>query len=121
MLGSPASARERRLDQIRLDHLQSIRRELSLHHLRSRDPRETGSAPGRPLPASLEELRDLTLDRALIIHDPQSGQPYGYEVLGAHRFRIGADFARPAPATTEPRWRHPAGPSWFEFDLDRDP
>jgi hypothetical protein len=119
--GSPGSERLRKLDLRRIEHLGEIRDALMEHCLGN----TRHLAPDRrvlvnPLPANLDVVRTAARARRPEIADPASEAPYGYEVLGATGFRIGARFDLERNEEIQPLWNHPAGWHWFTFDLMRE-
>lgn len=80
VVGSPATQRDRRFDEHRVNDLMTIQGQVvSFWQQKSR------------LPAKLEELRDdLTGFEPSV--DPQSGEPYGYAVKGLLKFELCAMF-----------------------------
>jgi hypothetical protein len=110
VLGSPGEQRARRLDDRRLDDLREIAGAVDLHWTRE----------GR-LVASVEEVRAEL--RPSSDRDPETGEPYFYEPLGDHRYRLCATFNR-ASATEgyKPRdefWTHDAGRHCFELEAKK--
>jgi hypothetical protein len=101
ILPSPGEMRLRRLDALRIQHLEAIDSAIGEYW------REY-----KHLPASLEELP--APDRELVLQDPRSGEPYGYEVLSEREYRLCARFDAASPGQGAPPgrkggWRHPAG------------
>ena len=104
-IGSPGSARARRLDAHRLDDLRHVARVVDVHWTR---------AGG--LPASLAELADLDADAT---EDPASGRPYGYRVVAASTFELCATFDADAARPRRDRlWWHPRGRHCFRLDAE---
>ena len=103
--GSPQRQRMLRLDERRVRDLQSLQTSLSYRYT------ETGA-----LPATLEDLVDGRLLSA-VPRDPESGEPYAYEVTARRVFRLCAEFALPSEGP-EPAdfWAHAAGRQCFDFD-----
>ncbi len=114
--GTPGSQRAIRLDQVRVNDLQTIQFRI-LEYWRARGA----------LPDSLEELED-DLSGFRAPKDPVSGAPYGYEKKGERTFRLCATFATesppapqappPAPGLAGSSWEHPAGFACFERTVD---
>lgn len=101
LLPSPAEMRLRRMDALRIQHLQALEQAVTEYW-----------HDNRLLPVSLEELP--APDRELVLTDPASGTPYGYRVTAEREYRLCARFdlasARPGPERqTRGGWRHPAG------------
>lgn len=104
--GSPAEQRLLRLDDRRVTDLQRLSRAATRYY----------SQTDR-LPASLDGLAD---GRRLssVPRDPESGEPYEYNVHGDGRFELCAEFSRESRQAAERDfWRHGRGRDCFEFDL----
>ena len=76
LAGSPATARIQRLDQQRLDDLQTIFREVQLL---CHDP-DIKNKLKRHLPLTLEELAELARSERINLTDPETGLSYVYTV-----------------------------------------
>jgi type II secretory pathway pseudopilin PulG len=106
VMGSPARQRLMRLDERRVDDLNRIATTIDVYRTQH----------GR-LPASVAELGGQPGMR--IPQDPESGQPYGYEMLGATEYRLCAKFDTDTAETTDPQpwlgasWAHGAGRQCF--------
>ena len=72
-----------------------------------------------PLPASLEEVVAEARFRRPGIRDPQTGELYGYEVVGDSRFRLCAGFNAERDESFDVVWNHPPGRHCFEIDALR--
>ena len=105
--GSPGAARDRRLDERRIDDLRALARAVDLHWTR------TGQ-----LPPSVSGLPTAT-DEALDTTDPVSGREYDYLVLDDRRFELCAEFAT-FQTTSGDRafWSHPVGRHCFDIDVE---
>lgn len=119
-IGSPAAGRVRRLDERRLEHLQAIHNEVQALVLG-----ETRWARGerrmiRPLPKSLDELTHQARSVRPEVRDPETGEPYGYQVLGEDRYRLCASFDRKRDERVQPRWNHPARRHCFDLSPLQD-
>jgi len=118
--GSPGRARLHRLDERRVGDLQDIRNEIeniSLGPLRYRPVEERRLQ--RPIPATLREVAASAQQRRPDIHDPETGEEYGYSVIDETRFELCATFRLPRDTELAPVWNHPAGRHCFEFDVLR--
>ena len=82
-VGGPGTARLERLDERRARDLGELAAAVERHRVFT----------GR-LPASLDEVRDGP-SGSPPIHDPETGAPYEYEVLGEGRFRVCARLSLP--------------------------
>ncbi len=105
--GSPGAARDRQLDDRRIDDLRALARAVDLSWTR------TGQ-----LPPAVSGLPTET-DEPLETRDPVSGQAYEYQVLDGRRFELCAAFAM-ARATTGDLafWSHPEGRHCFDIDVE---
>jgi hypothetical protein len=73
----------------------------------------------RPLPATPQELATSAQQRRPRIHDPQTGEPYGYTVSSETSYRLCATFDAARDEEVDPSWNHPSGLHCFERDLLR--
>jgi len=105
VVGSPAEARLRRLDERRVDDLQRAR--YSLHRYWTQHGR---------LPLSLDSLAQVSQDTS-DYRDPTTGQPYEYRTTSDTSYELCAEFAKPTSEqwqrTRDEDWRHPAGRQCF--------
>lgn len=112
LAGSPQRARTRELDQQRLRDLQGIVRHLERYR----------TAQGA-LPGTLEEsLKVPYAPDGLSLRDPQTQEPYGYQVLDSTTVRLEATFVSqdsvgPNGDLASPFWRHPKGRHGYRFDV----
>jgi hypothetical protein len=135
--GQPGEQRRIQADQRRLSDLQGIARGLAAWRnyqmpvRRGQTAAQAGVAsdvaqdPATeiPLPASLQDaISHLDPDR---LTDPETQQPYGYEVRSANTYALCAEFAasgpeRPGRAYTQTGfWRHPSGRHCFVIDATK--
>lgn len=105
LVGSPWSARMQRFDQQRLEDLQTIFREIQLL---CRDP-DIKTELKRPLPATLAELAVLARTERIKLNDPETGEAYGYRILGQTSYELSATFATELDSDANVFWNHPAG------------
>ena len=119
VVGSPQGERLRKLDERRVQQLQSIERAIDRLVRGPYDERSTdGPAPMiRPLPATLEEVRADALPDRPPIADPETGAPYGYRVTGESSYELCATFDRARDEDDDVQWNHPAGPHCFAIDV----
>ncbi|HEV7702814.1 MAG TPA: hypothetical protein VGO46_00925 [Gemmatimonadaceae bacterium] len=125
-LGTPSRARERKLDELRVDDLSRLSNRIDGYWTKH-----------SALPQVLDSLvADRQLDR--VPADPQSHQSYTYLVSGERSYRLCATFAQPSdsaessrydsddfsltvgdggmPIARQPHsWRHGAGESCFDL------
>ena len=99
------------MDERRIEDLRGICREIQLIVFED-DPARLK----RPLPVTLEEAAELARHRKLSLHDPDTGEPYGYEVVSDTTYRLAATFALPRDLDYEVFWNHPAGRHAFTID-----
>lgn len=116
MLGSPATQRRQRLDSVRVEDLVTIERLIAAF-----------AGQNKALP---RDLASLARERgySVRIHDPESGVPYGYEILGADSYRLCAIFmtrssdAVPGDSQWQPfsvTWSHEIGRQCFNRHVER--
>lgn len=112
LAGSPQRARTRELDQQRLRDLQGIVGHLDRYR----------TAQGE-LPSTLEELHKVPYaSGALSLRDPQTQEPYGYQVLDSITVRLEATFVSrdsvgPNDELASPFWSHPKGRHGYRFNV----
>ena len=112
LAGSPATSRLQRLDQRRLDDLQTIFREIqSLCH----DP-DIKDTLKRPLPQSLDQLATLARRERINLSDPETAQRYRYVVTSETTYEVCATFSLPRDSDSNVFWNHPAGEHCFTID-----
>jgi hypothetical protein len=116
--GSPATARQHRFDERRIEDLQTINDAIQDYALgESRFEPLAQRSIERPLPETLEQVRAGATRRRPDIRDPETDLPYRYEILGESRYRLCAEFRFERDEEHTPRWNHPAGEHCFELDL----
>ena len=112
LVGSPGTTRLQRLDQRRLDDLQTIFREIqSLCH-----DEDIKDRLKRPLPESLEQLATLARDERINLLDPETGQRYRYTVKSETTYELCATFSLSRDSDSNVFWNHPAGEHCFTID-----
>jgi len=118
MAGSPATARLQRFDDRRIEDLQTIHDEIQDFSLgqSSFEPLADRKLE-HPLPATLEQVRNSAAHRRPGIQDPETGEPYPYEVVSETRYRLCGKFNFARDEEHTPVWNHPAGAHCFEFDV----
>lgn len=115
ILGTPTHARERRLDEMRVQDLSMLSQQLDGYWVKH-----------AALPDSLDSLVTThQIDR--VPHDPATGARYSYVASSARSYRLCATFQQPSDTTESypqvtaaggrvPRsWRHGAGESCFDL------
>jgi type II secretory pathway pseudopilin PulG len=103
LLGSPRQARLRRLDDQRLSALQAMTNAADAY-LHSRGA----------LPDTLDQLAtDQTWQSPSVLHDPETGAPYGYRKIGPSTYQLCARFATASGEEVPPHWRHGPGRACF--------
>lgn len=119
IIGSPQSQRELRIDSQRVSDLQSLQSQIVyLYQQKER------------LPATLAELND-PLSYYTVPVDPETNQPYGYNVKGPLSFELCADFttagtvdqygktvAMPSAYGMNDKWEHKAERTCFSRTID---
>lgn len=127
IIGTPWEARQYRLDQEKIMHLQSLQWQIVSYWQQK-----------QTLPESLSELTD-PISGSYVPVDPETGQMYGYRATGPLSFELCAEFStanqggRPDRMITavplEPKtqvhvggdtWDHEAQPTCFERTIDPD-
>ena len=105
--GAPSDARLMRLDEQRVRDLQRLARAVDAYRV----------ATGH-LPSSLADtVKSQRAERSPV--DPESGEPYRYEVVSADAYRLCAQFARPSrelPGMSF--WKHDAGVRCFDVPVN---
>ena len=116
LLDSPAQERLRRLDERRVDDLRELFNELNFYWAR-----ET------TLPPSLEELSNEA-GVFVELFDPETGEPYEYQVLSSNTYELCAQFALDTAAEQDrfykDVWSHGPGRQCFKLearDVNRVP
>lgn len=109
VLGSPSDARARRADERRVEHLREWARAIDAYW-----------TANNQLPVSLEEVRRQRAWEHLVLNDPGTGEPYGYQARGAVAYELCATFERASPDTGRPDedalWGHASGPACFTLE-----
>ena len=99
-IGSPAAARERRLDQRRVDDLVDI--DMAIHDYQSKD---------HSLPGSLRDLQQWS-NRVVTLRDPSTQQSYEYRTIDSARYELCAVFQQPSRESAR-HWMHGSGRQCF--------
>lgn len=117
IVGSPAAQRARKYDERRVEDLKAISDEIReivlVDRWRSKDELEME----RDLPKTLEEAAASATYRKLDRTDPETGEPYKYEITGKSTFRLCATFSTARNRRYDIFWNHPEGEHCFEFDV----
>ena len=115
-LGRPSHARERRLDELRIEDLSRLS-----------DAVDEYWTKHTALPPTLDSLvSQHQIDRVPV--DPQTDSAYTYLASGERSYRFCATFAQPSDSTSPPgyvdgiratkhSWRHGAGESCFDLTV----
>jgi hypothetical protein len=104
LIGSPSEQRSLRIDEQRVQHLQTLAAAISRYRY------DFGDFPeGFDVLVEGNRLRDLP-------SDPVTGERYEYEILADTRYRLCAEFDRALPEERTDRdfWWHPAGRQCFD-------
>lgn len=121
LAGSPAAERLRKFDERRLEDVQGIRSEIMVIVLGDTRFLQRGERrPERPLPRNLDEVVAQARVTRPDIRDPETGEPYGYEVVSDYGYRLCAIFNEPRDEGYDVAWNHPAGRHCFELDALSD-
>ncbi len=115
VVGNPLNERSRKFDQRKREQLQAIASEMERVVLEQ--SKEGPAMLRRPLPKDLTELLEVAEYQRPEIHDPQTGEPYEYTVLGEGRYQLCATFNFQRQERFHIFWNHPAGRHCFEFNL----
>lgn len=119
--GPPSQERARRIDQQRVNDLQSITYNVNQYY-----------SDFDTLPTSLDEMVSRLGTRMSIMSpgDPATGQPYEYRAIGADQYELCATFAAdsadlgPQAARIDPygkQWEHVAGKACFTRTVQPTP
>lgn len=117
VMGSPQTERQRRFDEERVMHLQSIQWQIVNYWQRK-----------NILPKNLAELKD-DISGFQVPADPLTGEPYSYEVKDANSFVLCTNFALEsrddvtrampmAPVGINDTWEHGPGRVCFSRTID---
>ena len=125
IIGSPQEVRALRYDEQKVSDLQSIQYQIVNYWQQKEE-----------LPASLAATND-SLSGFTIPRDPQTGEPYVYEVTGETSFKLCANFNQPTPDTAgqgeypmrdttypsigvplDENWLHETGQTCFDRTID---
>lgn len=115
IVGTPGDARLARLDQRKVNDLQSIQSQITYYYQQK-----------QALPPTLSALEDPLSYYQLPV-DPETGEAYGYRTLGALSFELCATFNRESTAVygsapyehgLSQNWQHAAGEECFERTID---
>lgn len=92
IIGPPSEQRLRAFDKKRSEHLIQMAKAIDSHWNRN------GS-----LPAALDSIANPWASE---LRDPETGEPYGYEVTGADRYKVCAVFALADDEPADSPWEH---------------
>ena len=110
--GSPDTRRTQRLDERRLRDLRRIHAEIQRL---VRDP-DDSTVLRRALPPTLEAAAKSARRRKLVLHDPETGERYGYAVRSETVYELSATFALRRDVDYAVFWNHPPGRHVFRID-----
>ena len=108
VVGSPAEARLKRLDERRVTDLQTLNNLLNQYWSRH-----------KALPASLDEALN-SAGWASSTRDPVTGELYPYRIVEGRRYELCATFDRASdqpPSTSAPFWSHSSGRQCFPMEI----
>jgi len=114
LVGSPGARRLERFDEQRLRDLQAIAREINALVVVEVD--ETCKLKG-PLPKTLQEVVERARIEQVRPTDPESGEPYAYEVKSETSYEVCATFTQARESDHSVFWNHPAGRHCFTIDV----
>jgi hypothetical protein len=112
VVGTPGTARLQRVDERRLDDLQTIFREVQSL---CRDP-DIKHELKRALPVTLDELAALARSERISLTDPETRQRYEYTVKDGTTYDLCATFSLERDSDVEVFWNHPSGRHCFTVD-----
>lgn len=115
LAGSPATQREMKIDEARLNDLRMIQSEVR-NIVYQGKPYDADISELKPLPSSLEEVKEQALYTDIPLAD-QMGIPYEYIVQDTYVYLLCAEFALPRQLTYDIFWNHEAGRACFEVDV----
>jgi len=108
MSGPPSEVRARRLDERRMQDLESLSRLVDVYWARE-----------HRLPASHDDLARV-MGQAADLRDPTTNVPYEFRTIDARRYQLCAQFDRSSDPTSLPLthvfWSHRAGGQCFELE-----
>jgi hypothetical protein len=124
MAGSPVTARQRRLDEKRVEDLRAIHR--TIQEMATKTDKNTKTVTViRSLPKTLDEVADFQrtkeAGRKLDLVDPQTGAKYAYTVTGDKTYELCATFGLAREKKQDLFWNHPAGKFGYKFDAGSPP
>jgi len=113
LAGSPATRRLERLDEQRLQDLQTIASEIQSMVV---NPDKKGELKA-PLPKTLDEAAQRARAARLNPRDPETGEPYRYTVKSETTYELCGTFAKRRDADFHVFWNHPAGAHCFTINV----
>jgi hypothetical protein len=113
LVGSPSARRLMRLDDRRLQDLQTIAREIQIMVV---NPNERGTLK-EPLPKTLAEAAQRARNERVNPRDPETAEPYGYALKDETTYELCATFAKPRDWDSRVFWNHPAGAHCFTINV----
>lgn len=115
--GSPVTERSKKFDDRRVDDLRTISEEVFNIVYEGRRPAPNENVlPSKPLPKSLQEVKDNALYEMPDIIDPQTGEPYEYMIIDDYQFDLCATFSQNRSERYDVQWNHGPGENCFSFD-----
>ncbi len=106
LMGSPTEQRLLKLDERRVDDLQSIANRIDVYW--------NGH---QALPESLDVLEDQPGWES-IPRDPARNERYSYRILEGRSYELCASFDRASRYAPASHWAHDAGPCCYRFEMD---
>jgi hypothetical protein len=117
IVGSPASERARKYDDRRIEDLRAISDQIREMVLSNQWASRDELKMTRELPKTLAEVSAAQTYRKLDVNDPETSEPYRYEVTGKSTFRLCAKFSEKRDRRYDIFWNHPEGEHCFKFDV----
>lgn len=118
IVGSPATGRQQKFDDVRLQDLREIHNELYAivyDDRAQKDPTVT-PAPVESLPKTLRDMLAQALYQQPSIVDPETGEMYEYTVKDTYHFSLCATFNFARDERYDIFWNHPEGRYCYDFD-----
>lgn len=113
LAGSPANRRLERLDEQRLQDLQTVASEIQSMVAYTDGRKELKE----PLPKTLDEAVRRARGARLNSRDPATGQPYRYTIKSETTYELCARFTRRRESDYRVFWNHPAGEHCFTINV----
>lgn len=118
LAGSPQSQRAKQFDDRRVEDFRVIQNEIHtiVYGTGMLAPGEEAK-PKRAVPATLEEVQKLSFYQKISVNDPETNEPYTYNVHDAKHYALCATFKTVRDQNMDIFWNHPAANHCFEIDV----